>query len=220
MMIATRVNLKLAALAAAIAGSSLSQATWWGNSDCLPPLTSSYLGYFHASYPQGVLMRNPIHRAFTSCMAPPPPGGSTVHGFGSMVDFDVSPDGGGTWHPMSAPANVAVRVDYVGDSGPTRFFDTEMLQLDISGGSLPPGVMVRESPTRASTGQTAITDLGGGMYRIDSFFDVFTELSLDGGQTWGPSDGSGRMTISPEPSSVAALGLGALALARSKRRKV
>ena len=62
-------------------------------------------------------------------------------------------------------------------------FQTEMLQLDISGGGLPTGVMIRESPTLASTGATSISDLGGGQFQIDSFFDVFAELSIDGGTT-------------------------------------
>ena len=59
-----------------------------------------------------------------------------------------------------------------------------MLQLDLTLGG---GTLIRESPTRQSLGQTQITDLGGGQFRIDSFFDVFTELSVDGGQTWLPS---------------------------------
>jgi hypothetical protein len=50
--------------------------------------------------------------------------------------------------------------------------------------------MIRESPTLPSLGQTSITDLGGGLYQIDSFFDVFTELSIDGGNTWLPADSS------------------------------
>ena len=58
-------------------------------------------------------------------------------------------------------------------------FDTEMLQVDLSGGSLPGGVMIRESPTLASLGSTKLTDQGGGNFRIDSFFDVFTELPPD-----------------------------------------
>ena len=73
-----------------------------------------------------------------------------------------------------------------------------MIQLDLSGGSLPPGVMIRESPTLASTGQTMLTDQGGGNFRIDSFFDVFTELSLDGGQSWTPSNGSSHTTVVPQ----------------------
>ena len=89
--------------------------------------------------------------------------------------------------PVGGPANVTVQVCFTHQNGPTRFFDTEMLQLDIQGGPL----LIRESPTLQSTGKTAITNLGGS-YQIDSFFDIFTELSVDGGQTWHPStDASG-----------------------------
>jgi hypothetical protein len=61
-----------------------------------------------------------------------------------------------------------------------------MLSLDLSGGTLPAGVMIRESPTLQSTGQTKIRTYPAGGYIIDSFFDIFVEVSLDGGQTWTP----------------------------------
>jgi hypothetical protein len=76
-----------------------------------------------------------------------------------------------------------------------RIFDMEMLSFDISGvynGVSP--FLIRESPTLASTGKTTIESLAGGQYRIDSFFDVFTDMSVDGGQTWFP--------MVPEPSAV------------------
>jgi len=67
-------------------------------------------------------------------------------------------DGGASFKPFSAPANVAVQVSSRSDldTGSTRFFDTEMLALSLSGGSLPGGVMVRESPTLASLGRTSV----------------------------------------------------------------
>jgi hypothetical protein len=89
----------------------------------------------------------------------------------------------------------------------TGTFNTEMLQLDLSGIVAGGPVMIRESPTLASFGQTTITDIGGGLFRIDSFFDVFTELSIDGGQSWVPdSQGPTRLTLVsdvPEASTVA-----------------
>src|SRR5205807_2775271 len=85
------------------------------------------------------------------------------------------------------------------DSGDTRYFDTEMLSLSLQGlggnilfresPTLPSLGKLRESPTLQSTGQTA--------YRIGSFFDVFTELSLDGGQTWTPANDPITVTLVP-----------------------
>ena len=78
--------------------------------------------------------------------------------------------------------------------------------------------MILESPTLWSFGQTTITDIGGGQYHIDSFFDIFTELSLDGGSTWLPSAGSTRIELGPnalqqvvpEPAALGLLGVALL----------
>ncbi len=108
----------------------------------------------------------------------------------------------------------------------TGSFQTEMLALNLSGGTLPPGMMVRESPTLLSLGQTSITDIGGGLYQIDSFFDVFTELSLDGGGSWIPNDGGPthvelqQLASVPEPGTMGLLifGTSGLVLSRLRRR--
>ena len=102
-------------------------------------------------------------------------------------------------------------------------FNTEMLKLDLSG----PGFMIRESPTLASTGKTTVTDIGGGLYKIDSFFDVFTELSIDGGRTWMPghdADGrplAGHVTLEavPEPSTLVSFVLASFVTFATLRRR-
>ncbi len=83
------------------------------------------------------------------------------------------------------------------DSGLTRHFDTEMLQLDIAGGDLPGGLMLRESPSKPSLGRTSErNDPIHPTYHIESFFDVFTEVSTDGGMTWWPAvNGPLTMTL-------------------------
>jgi hypothetical protein len=92
----------------------------------------------------------------------------------------------------------------------TDTFDTEMLSMGLIGGG---PFMIRESPTRASLGRTSVVPDGGG-YRIDSFFDIFTELSVDGGQTWAPSTppNSPLHVQTPEPSTVALLVAGGAGL--------
>jgi hypothetical protein len=113
----------------------------------------------------------------------------------------------------------------------TGTFDTEMISMTLTGdvGGLP--VQIREDPDRPSLGQTDIVDLGGGLYHIDSFFDVFTELWVDtsfGGGNWvfaaetleptrvtlfaeAPSDAI------PEPATLALVGLGVLGLIARRR---
>jgi hypothetical protein len=105
---------------------------------------------------------------------------------GPYIDIDPQPTSPWIFTPAGGKKFLRVRS---GQPGFT-FYDTEMLQLDISGGGLPAGVMIRESPTLASTGKTAISPAPSGGYLIDSFFDVFTEVSMDDGNTWQASTGT------------------------------
>jgi hypothetical protein len=172
----------------------------------LPPNAefSSGSGSCNIQFGNGVVIKNVTLGSLTPSSPPPPPGGSQTYLFTGVATIDLSTDGGTTFTPKSAPANAFLRVNSAFDTPPTRFFDTEMLQLDLAGGSLPAGTMIRESPTKQSLGKTSITDAGGGQFRIGSFFDIFTELSLDGGVTWSPSTSAHRaellqrsITISP-----------------------
>ena len=169
----------------------------------LPPTNGAYVSPadFHAAYANGIIIQNVSHNRFTQGLPPPPPGGTQVHNFGSTVRMDVSQDGGLTFQHVSAPATVSARVSHVSDDGTTSFYDTEMLALNIAGGGLPVGVMVRESPTRASTGRTSIETTGGGFF-IDSFFDIFTEISLDGGQNWSPAPEPGHVELIVDPTLI------------------
>ena len=118
--------------------------------------------------------------------------------FDSTVTGQISINGG----PQSAFTLMgSIETLVFGKTGNTTgTFQTEMLQLDLTGG----GIMVRESPTLASLGQTTITDLGGGSFKIDSFFDIFTELSLDNGANWIPATGTAeRVELVSEPGSLA-----------------
>lgn len=103
-----------------------------------------------------------------------------------MVDsfFDI-------WTELSGTGSEPVRVNATGTAiirtsqplEPTGTYDTEMLSLSLSGSGGPFGtVKIRESPTLMSMGRYQVIDPETPL--IDSFFDIFTEISFDGGQTW------------------------------------
>jgi hypothetical protein len=102
-----------------------------------------------------------------------------------------------------------------------------MLQMQLTGNSPLGPFMIRESPTLQSTGKTSIRAIGGGMYHIDSFFDVFTELTIPGlvdgmgNQIWIPSDGGIRVYLGgvPEPASIALVVIGLLGACGFTRRR-
>jgi hypothetical protein len=129
---------------------------------------------------------------------------SDLHG---MVSVNGSP-----MMPFDMQGPVQTLVHGKSATNPTGTFQTEMLQMNLSGTSPFGQIMVRESPTLQSLGETRIMPTGGGNFHVDSFFDVFTELSTDGGQTWIPSQGPSHVNLVPEPSSVVLCGLGLIGI--------
>ncbi|MHC4741210.1 MAG: hypothetical protein ACYS8Z_04835 [Planctomycetota bacterium] len=106
----------------------------------------------------------------------------------------------------------------------TGLFDAEIVSMSLSGDSSMGPILIRESPQVASTGSTDILDLGGGLYHIDSFFDVFTELSVDGGESWIAAESGVRMhlvdpSVIPAPGAVLLGGIGAGLVGWLRRRK-
>jgi hypothetical protein len=144
-------------------------------------------------------------------------GNADLEQFNSQVTGMVSVNGSPN-QPVTGTGPVSVIVSGY-SPGDTGTFATQMTQLDLTLNI--PGALIRIDPTQPSTGQTTITPLGGGNYNITSFFDVFTDLSLDGGNTWIPSTGSAQVILMPEPSSImlgvfGAAGLGIVAIRRRR----
>jgi hypothetical protein len=174
----------------------------------LPPTRGSYMvnaATYHSTFGP-VVLQSAVHSSFTN-ITRSPSGPDEIENFDSVVTGQVAV---GLAPPVPITLMGPVTTIVFGKIGNTTgTFQTEMLSMNLSGPTPLGPIMIRESPTLPTLGSTSITDIGGGMYHIDSFFDVFTELSLDGGQTWTPSDGSAHVELCPEPATVL---LGALAL--------
>jgi len=181
-----------------------------------------YMGTNPVEYatPGGVYRVGRGHDFFDIFTEPPPgvalptsPGVPQVNSFFDVfAEFDLAllPAAPVSTH---APAPLMTSVTKLNGLPPGEpVFGTELLQMNITGGGMPVGVMIRESPTRQSLGRHSITELGGGLYEIDSFFDVFTELSIDGGQTWTPGNTANRLVgVAPEPTAAVLMLLGSAA---------
>ena len=181
-----------------------------------------------------ILARNIQFGDLSGQMSMPDDGGYHVDSFFDLF-VEVSIDGG-PWTLMGTAGHGTFEF-VAGVAGDVTEYDAEMTLLEDVGGGLPAGVMIRESPTRASRGETVLEDLGGGGggggYHIDSFFDIFTELSLDGGTNWTPvaarslnggldwQTGEYPLHIegSPEPATLSLLALGGLAALLRRRRR-
>jgi hypothetical protein len=130
--------------------------------------------------------------------APPGLGATLVDSFFDVF-FEIEQSG----IPSSPLATMTVSMHTLLADGVNTEVDLEVLSLNVNIS----GTLLRESPTRASLGHTSIQPHSGG-YLIDSFFDVFTEISLDNGQTWLPADDSIHYVSVPEPGSLCLLLIG------------
>lgn len=199
MRLATTIRLLLPLVGFLLIPASARAQCVSGGNCIMPPGGCAYIGVDHVSFGINYAMNSVILENSGACPAFPPLLSSGNVSFPAVADLGLSSDGGNTYTVFTAPASLTVHLFTVGQNGNDKTIQTEMLQLDISGGSLPIPVRLRESPTLASTGSCQSTDLGGGQFRIDSFFDVFTELSIDNGQSWMPSSGSTHVAILQAP---------------------
>ena len=186
--------------------------------DLLPPPGGVYTGVNSLVWATGAQLRNVVMSGFTGNVAPPGLGGSVTRGFSSGMAMDVSTDGGYSWTPTTASVSGgALATTHDHDAGGVSYYKEEMMWFSTSYFR---GIWLRESPSIPSPGQTTIEHEQDGSYEISSFFDIFVEISLDGGQFWSqPVNNTPlRVTIDPlpEPSSLMSLlagivGVGGLA---------
>jgi hypothetical protein len=109
----------------------------------------------------------------------------------------------------------------------TQTWDTEIIAMTLTGIQNSTIILNAAPITPAHVTILKISDDGGGSYSIDSFFDVFIELSVSGGPfrpQVGPTTGMRYQESGlplPEPSTMilAMMGLLGLAFGRTCRRR-
>ena len=126
------------------------------------------------------------------------PTGDETESFDSIVEGIFNIGAGPESVTLTGP--VQVRTLRKGTSQ-TGTFDTEILSMSLSGDVGGVSIEIRESPSRRSPGTTRVDDIGNGLYEIDSFFDVFTELSVDGGAFQPQTNEAARVDL-PEPNQL------------------
>jgi hypothetical protein len=123
---------------------------------------------------------------------PPCPGcPPDLHEVQAQIMFEVSTDGGETWSFYGWPCKWLAGLQ--SDTPPDDYYQTEIIYLEARGTT--DGLRIRESPTRPSLGRTFIYPDDNEGYWVDSFFDVWIEISMDDGQTWHPADTDVPMSL-------------------------
>jgi hypothetical protein len=219
-------GLATAALMASVLGATFASASVICSSPGLPPACGVYRtpAEVHAAFANPdpaiieAILKDATHDRFLNIIITPL-GPDELEEFDSrlsaLVDVDLGPGGVLTDIPLSLTGPVTVLT--TGKTGNTTgTFDTEIIAMSLAGTLLGLPIEIRESPTQNSTGQTTITDLGGGSFAFDSFFDIWIELSVNGGPFVPQTGGSSTVNLVdsvPEPATglLLAIGLGAFA---------
>lgn len=120
-----------------------------------------------------------------------PPGGVDEFPSGALLTLEL-PNGNTAHVTLNGPTTVRRSDPHDADGDGRMEIETELLTMNLSGTSPFGPLLLRESPTRASPGK--ITQRTPGVdFAADSFFDVFFDISLDGGQSWLPVQEPVRM---------------------------
>jgi hypothetical protein len=163
----------------------------------------------HAQYPGGIDFTDVSHECFINSTTTQV-GPDQVENFDSTVRGTVDDGSGPQLLVLTGPVQTIVK----GRTGSqTGTFDTEIVSMSLSGDVGGVSIEIRENPSQQSLGEATITDIGGGQFAVDSFFDVYTEISVDGGPFQPQTNGASRMTLVEKDvvPVIGPLGLGLLA---------
>jgi hypothetical protein len=109
----------------------------------------------------------------------------------------------------------------------TGTFSDQITSLDLTGSfnglTGTHNVTAMLNPGESSTGQTTITNIGGNpnMWRFGSYFDIYTEISVDGGSFVPGPERVAQLGVTPEPAYFGIIGvlLAAIMVRRAVRTK-
>ena len=143
--------------------------------------------------------------------------------FSASVYTDVGGHPGTFLAPLKASGPIGIF--YAGRTSDSQegTFTSSLTELKLSGifnagmlGTHSLEVMLGSQP---STGPTTITSVGGGDFRISSFFDVFADISIDGGPPMAGPMRTFTLQPVPEPGTISLLALGLLGMTAGELRR-
>ncbi|HVP55655.1 MAG TPA: PEP-CTERM sorting domain-containing protein [Candidatus Eisenbacteria bacterium] len=217
------VMLTIVAVAIPPARASIIQPT-----PSLPPTAGGYTtGTVCVSLGPGVCVVGASLYGFTGTISTFDSSGQSVD---SSITFtaDVYTDNNGMPGTLIGPVTLGgpIGILYAGrmtdmDLGT---FSSSLTELDLTGMFNGHSIEIMLNPNMTSSGPTTVMTLDiaapDGEFQVSSFFDVFTELSLDHGQfVPGPQRTFTLMPI-PEPGSISLLALGVAGVAGELRRRL
>jgi hypothetical protein len=139
-----------------------------------------------------------------SIPTPPLNASASYNAPNTQLALEISLDGT-TWFPSTGFGPIMAKITNTSAAGDsTATFDTEMLEMNLFVESPLVPMMLRESPSKASLGRHTLRSDPRG-FRVSSFFDVFLELSTDGGGTWYPASRAMRLLSSLPPAAPASI---------------
>jgi len=174
------------------------------NSRSLPPKASVWVGeaphYFLGG--QATLFCG-SHGVISGTGDPPDRQGQT-----SVIQYNAIFSGELTLNPpltnttrhytIKDPIRMTEQITAQGGRGATNSYSTELTAVVFSGSSFPENVSVRESPRRRSVGTASISRQRNGMFKIQSSYEVWLEISVDGGRSWQLASDAVTMRLEPE----------------------
>lgn len=166
----------------------------------LPAPGAAYHGGTHVFPDAEARLTCSSHGGFTASVAPPRAAGTSAlaeYHATFTGELSLGPPADATNYAVEGRVHMAERLTFAELRGSELVLETELVVLDLQGAGMPAGILVRESPTRASIGRATITTLTRGRHRVESSYEVWLELSGDGGRSWIPADAAVRMTLVP-----------------------